>query len=93
MLAEWETNSRSLPTTISGAADLTVAELILRGWNQFISQHYRDAEGKPTNEQENFRKSLKPLRELYGQTLAREFGPLALKAVRSSLVEKDWSRK
>ena len=37
--------------------------------------------------------ALKPVRELYGRTAVADFGPLALKAVRSQLIAKDWSRK
>jgi integrase len=41
----------------------------------------------------NFRYSLKPLRELYGHTLAAKFGPLALKAVRQRWADAGISRK
>ena len=94
VLAEWEANCRNLPATTNGVnSGLTVSELILRGWKQFITQHYRDMSGNPTNEQDNFRKSLKPLRELYGHTPAKEFGPLALKAVRTTMIGKGWCRR
>jgi hypothetical protein len=33
-----------------------------------------------------------PLVVLYGTTPAREFGPLALKAVRQSMIDKEWAR-
>jgi integrase len=33
------------------------------------------------------------LKELYGSTPAKDFGPLALKACRRAMIEKDWSRK
>jgi uncharacterized Zn finger protein len=36
--------------------------------------------------------ALRPLRKLYGQTKAAEFGPLALKAVRPSMIDADPSR-
>ena len=36
--------------------------------------------------------ALKPVRELYGSTLAREFGPLKLQVVRQYMVDKDLSR-
>lgn len=32
------------------------------------------------------------LKELYGETSAKDFGPLALKACRQRMIEKDWSR-
>src|SRR5208337_1772650 len=43
--------------------------------------------GKPTVEPGNMRLAIRPLRKLYGDTLAREFGPVALKAVRRAMVE------
>ncbi len=48
--------------------------------------------GKPTSEQDNIRQAVGPVRELYGNIDAREFGPLALKAVRQAMIERDWCR-
>src|SRR5208337_4478035 len=48
--------------------------------------------GKPTVEPGNMRLAIRPLRKLYGDTLAREFGPVALKAVRAAMVEGDICR-
>ena len=94
VLGEWEAACRCLPATAEGVgSDLTVAELLLRGWTQFVTQHYRDKDGNPTTEQTNFAKSLRPLKELYAHTPAREFGPLALKAVRNAMVQRGWCRK
>src|SRR5262245_49196332 len=81
VLAEWEAACRTLPVGAAvGATDLTVAELALRAWDQFVTQHYRDADGQPTNEQNNFRQALAPLLQSHAHTLAREFGPQGLKA-------------
>src|SRR5262249_19872488 len=38
------------------------------------------------------RDAIKIVRELYGHTAAKDFGPLALKACRQKMVEKGWSR-
>ena len=38
------------------------------------------------------RDALRVLKELYGRTPARDFGPLALKACRTAMLAKDWSR-
>lgn len=67
-------------------SDLTVAEMLLRFW-QHAEAHYRLADGSPSRELEHYHSSLKPVLELYGETLAREFGPLALKAVRECMVK------
>jgi integrase len=85
VIAEWEAAGRNLPTA-SAAADLTVNELLVRFWAH-AEQHYRDPDGKPTNELNDYRLSLRPLRELYGHTPAKDFGPLALVAVRQRMME------
>jgi integrase len=48
--------------------------------------------GKPTSEPACIRESIRPLRRLYGDTLARDFGPLQLKAVRQAMVDADHCR-
>ncbi len=40
----------------------------------------------------SLRDALRVLKELYGRTPARDFGPLALKASRTAMLAKDWSR-
>jgi integrase len=59
----------------------SVAEVILAFW-RFAEGHYRDAEGEPTGELENYRLALRPLREMYGAMAAADFTPLKLKALR-----------
>jgi integrase len=49
-------------------------------------------EGKPTSEQATIRYALRYLRDLYGHTPAKDFGPLALKAVRQAMVEHPITR-
>jgi hypothetical protein len=81
LIAEWLSNGRRLPTTDS----FTVAELIERFWAH-AKVHYRRPDGTPTSEIHNYRSALRPLNHLYGATLAKDFGPLAFKAVRQLLV-------
>jgi integrase len=86
VVAEWEAAGRHLPCSLADAEnDLTINELILRFWPH-AEQHYRHADGTPTNELNDFRLSLKPLRETYGRTSAKDFGPLALKALRQKMI-------
>jgi integrase len=66
---------------------LSINELILRFWPR-AELHYRHADGTPTGELSDYKYSLRPLRELYGHTPARDFGPLALKAVREAMVKQ-----
>jgi integrase len=72
-------------------ADVTVNEVIVAFWNH-AQIHYRHPDGTPTGEQTNFLAPLRALKELYGHTPAREFGPLALKAVRERLVASGHAR-
>ncbi len=74
--AEWLANGRQLGGP--HAAGLTVNELILAFWRHAKAYYRKD--GRPTSEVELVRYALKPLKELYGATLAGEFRPLSLQA-------------
>jgi integrase len=101
LLAEWRLATAG-HTDSAGAAPpsyptakptpLTVAELIARYRSEHVVSYYVK-NGKPTSEQDNIRQALRPVRELYGHTPAASFGPLALKAVRQSLIDRDHSRR
>jgi integrase len=69
----------------SAFGDLTINELLVAFW-QHAEQHYRHLDGRPTGELGNFQHALRPLRQLYGRTLAREFDSLALEAIQQELV-------
>jgi integrase len=86
VLAEWEANGRRCPQPVASAPDLTVNELLLAFW-QHAEQHYRRPDGTPTAEIDCLRAALRPLRQFYGHTPVKDFGPLALKAVRQRMVE------
>ncbi len=82
---------RSAEVPVRLANDITIAELLERFW-AWADGYYIKA-GKPTGEISNLNYALKPLRELYGQTLAVEFGPLALEAIQRHFIVADVSRK
>jgi integrase len=86
VLAEWEASGRRLPAGKSGHPDLTVNELVQAFWRH-AEEHYSDPDGKPTDELNAYWMSLRPLCYLYGPTVARELGPLALKAVRQLMID------
>ena len=48
------------------------------------AQYVKD--GEPTSEPDNIQQAQRPVRELYGTVDARDFGPLALKAVRQAMI-------
>ena len=90
LIAEWVANGRQCPAAASG--DFTITTLISRFW-QHAQGYYRDPDGQPSRELLNFKQALSPLRRLYGGTLAKNFGPLALKAVRQSMItDHGWCR-
>jgi integrase len=88
VIAEWEAAGRSLPQA-AATADLTVNELILAFW-KYATSHYRRPDGTHTSEIAEYQRSFRPLKRLYGHTPAREFGPLALKAVRGAMMNGSW---
>ena len=55
-------------------------------------QYYRRGDGTPTHEVDEYKLVSRLVREPYGHTKAREFGPLAMKAVRQLMVDRDWCR-
>lgn len=86
VVAEWIANSRRLPDGANAEEHVTVIELIAAFWKH-AHEHYRHLDGTPTSEINNFKYSLRPLKQLYGQTLAKDFGPLEFKAVRQRMIE------
>jgi integrase len=95
IIAEWLTHRRPRPVATAvddDRLDLTVDEVILAFWTRHAERHYRHADGGPTQELDNYRETLRPLRQLYGSTPARGFGPLALKAVRQAMIEAGLAR-
>jgi hypothetical protein len=93
VIAEWQAADRGLPAKVAerSATDLTINELLER-YLPHIERHYRHADGTPTNELTDMKITLRPLKNLYGHTLARDFGPLALEALRNHLVKQPITR-
>jgi hypothetical protein len=70
--------------------DLLVCQLV-RQYHEFAKGYFvRDSE--PGKECVEIKLALRPLLKLYGTEKARNFGPLALKAVRQEMVDSDLSR-
>jgi integrase len=70
---------------------MTVNELIA-AYLPFADEYYRKR-GQPTGECEAIGYALKPLRRLYGPVAVSEFGPLALKNVRETMIEANLCRR
>lgn len=88
LIGEWLANGRRLK---AGAADLAVVELIAAYWKH-AKDYYRGSDPH-SGVLASLRLALGHVKRLYGRTPAAEFGPLALKAVRESMVSAGWSRK
>ncbi len=67
-----------------------VSELLV-AYLEFAETYYSN-EGQPTKEFRGMVDAVGPLNHLYGDTLADEFGPLKLKAVREHIVEQGLCR-
>lgn len=71
--------------------DLTIEELIAR--YVLYTESYYVKDGRPARETLNIRLALRPVRALYADTAAAEFGPRKLKRVRDHMVQvEDLSR-
>jgi integrase len=93
VLAEYRANGCALAAASTPAENpLSVAELLLLFW-RWAEKHYRHADATPTSELDDYRLSLRPLRELYALTPAAEFGPGCLKAVRDAMLRQPVTRK
>ena len=90
LIAEWLGNGRQIvaPTQLGG---LSVSE-ILAAYLDFAETYY-SRNGKPTSEYVAVRDAVKPVRALYGRTAVRDFGPLALKAVREKMIQHGLARR
>jgi integrase len=94
MISEWRIHSRDRsPATGPGraASTLSINELILAYFRH--TQAYFVKDGRSTGEQDNIRQALRFLRQSFGMTPTSEFGPLALKVVRQSMIDAGRSRR
>ena len=88
LLNEWNANGRQRAVAPEA---ITIAELVVLFW-QHAKTYYLQPDGRPTSTLGNYRLALRSVRRLYGRTLAKDFGPLALKAVRQAMIDRKWSR-
>ena len=91
LMAEWlATGRQPIVADSASAADLAVNEMVLAYLHHADGYYVKN--GKPTTEPVNIRLAVRPLRKLYGHTLAREFGPLRLKTVRQAFIDSGLCR-
>jgi len=87
-ITEWLSSGRS-PSFGVPECVVTVLELVV-SYLEYAKSYYG---GGARGEYANMLYALRPLRQLYGRTPAREFGPQQLKAVREKLIATGNSRK
>lgn len=85
-----DTKRGSLPRKESDDRGPSVGEICLV-FLKHAKTHYVKNE-KQISEYECMKSVMRPLNELYGMLPAKDFGPLALKAVRQRFVELGWVR-
>ena len=64
----------------------TVQQVLAAFWVH-AKAYYVNPDGSPAGELDNFRLAMIPLRRMYAETPAADFGPLALKTVREEMVK------
>ena len=93
LIAEWLHNGRTIPADRGDSAvpaantsnGVSINHLILLYWG--FAQGYYVKAGQPTDQLYGIKAALRYLRRLYGHTPASEFGPMALKTVRQSMID------
>ncbi len=70
---------------------ITIVELIDAFW-KFAEGYYANPNSDTTPELACYKQAFKPLKALYSETPAQDFGPIALKAVRQRMVDTGWCR-
>ena len=70
---------------------ISVAEVLL-AYLEFAVGHFVRPDGTTTHEVDEYKLTLRYVREIYSNMPAAEFGPLALKAIRKRFVDAGWCR-
>jgi integrase len=91
VMAEHWARKTEPPTHEPAGGDRTITELAVAYYRH--CEDYYVKNGKATNQVRMIRLSLKVLRELYGATLVKDFGPLKLEACQAELIRQGLSRR
>ena len=90
VIGEWLANGRMLPSQRNEHESITIAQLSALYLRFAMSYYVKN--GKQTNEVSCIKAALKYLNESYSTTVANEFGPLSLEAVREQIIAAGNSR-
>ena len=94
LVGEWLANGRQLPPSLYGQGlgpALSVKQVAAGFWVH--AQAYYQKDGRPTSEVTCIGTALRSLLNLYALTPAADFGPLAFKAIRQTLIDQHLARK
>lgn len=91
VIQDWKAQQPVRPAKpLVAPGSICVSEVILR-YVKFAAEYYQK-NGQETNEVRMIQAAASVLRELYGRTEARDFGPKALKECQQAMIRKDWCR-
>jgi integrase len=89
--AEYLVNQSTGHATGKDASDLTIAELCSRYDDHSCQYHVKH--GRPTSEIHTIRRAVRTLLSLYAHTVARDYGPLAVKTCRQQWIDEGVTRR
>lgn len=90
IIGEWLANGRRLPVQVNDDT-ITVLNLCAAYWRFCKSYYVKN--GKPTDEQAGVKAAIRHIKAAYSKTRAKDFGPLALEAVREQMIGTGNSRR
>ena len=90
LIGEWLANGRQVPVKTETTA-LTIIQLCSEYWR--FCRTYYVKNGKPTDEQAGVKAAFRYIKANYAKTFAKNFGPLALEAVREQMIKAGNSRR
>jgi hypothetical protein len=107
LIAQWLAGGRSLPQPRATPAEVKPesridpapapagpsVKAIILAYLEHAERHYRGPDGKPTDELKNLVDALRPVRKLFSDSPAVDFGALALRGVREDMIRSGLARK
>ena len=91
LIGEWLANGRQAPTERNQTDSFSVTNLCAAYWRFCMTYYVKH--GKPTDEQAGVKAAMKAMKRSYAKTQAKDFGPLALEAVRQQMIDTGNSRR
>ena len=90
LIGEWLANGRRIPIEVK-SKPITIIQLCAEYWRHCKTYYVKN--GKPTDEQAGVKAAFRFIKANYAKTFAKDFGPLALEAVREQMVQSGNARR